>query len=268
MDASESQQGPTVVTKREKELAEGCDLTVITEASPVIHLNGMVSDAARRVFGIEAQRYDLLSVPSIKHVLKQQEWIDVLATDVMTALALHKAEKLLVATMSVQPRILIQQLKEYLHGHGPRIRGFTLQRPRLLGSMTTLVIGCMDYRLRGPTGFGPRLAERLGNDAFGILATAGAAKELGTDTPRTRMVLAQLELAKDLRRVVLCSHTDCGKYDARRTFKGDAGAEKATLIGDLNAARDNLRARFPRLRIDTMIASVRNDRCVGLIDAD
>lgn len=257
----------TQARKRQHELAEGCDTTVITESAPFIYTAGgeTIRDASDQVFGTRPTRYDLLSVPSLKHLAKDQASIDLLAHDLATAIGLHGVEKLLVASLTVPPRPLIQRLKEH-PSVPPRIRmkGFTLQRPRVIPDVKTMALTCMDWRLHGPGGFGSSFASLYDATGVSVLATAGAAKELAHDGPRYDMIMSQLELvAGKIDRLVLVSHTDCGKYGGARAF-ANPEAEILALTADLEAAKARIAAALPKLKIKTAIAKTRGTRCLGV----
>jgi len=253
--------------RKQHALAEGCDTTVVTESAPFIYQGGgdVLRDASDQVFGVRPSRYDLLSYPSLKHLVKERRWLDVLAHDLATAIGLHGVEKLLVASMSLPPRTLIQMLKE--HDEVPeriKVKGFTLQRPRVMPDPKTLALTCMDWRLHGAAGFGSPFANAFDASGYSVLATAGAAKELAHDTPRSEMIFSQLELiAGKIGRLVLVSHTDCGKYGGSKAF-ASAEVELRTLTADLEAARSRIQAAFPKLKISLGVARTKGTRCLGV----
>ncbi len=266
MRANETERQDPVSQAKQKEIAHGCDLTVITESMPYIHHGPLIGTAYGQVFKGEIGRFDLLSVPSGKHLLKDPEWIDAVASDLLAALDLHKVEKALVATHSTQPRPLIQRLEERADLRGRvRIKGFTLPYPRPYEETRTLVISCMDWRLHGRHGLVDQLTGTFSLSRFGILATAGGGKDLGTECGRSRMVMAQLEtLSRSLTRVIICSHTDCGKYGGDKAFAG-ADDQQERLVADLEASRARIRERFPRLQVQTAIALTKGGCCHGVV---
>lgn len=267
MRASESTGNEALHLHREQQLADGCDTTVITEAAPfVFSADGeMIRTASDYAFNARPPRFDLLSFPSLKHLMKEKEWIDLLAHDVATALGLHRAEKVLVAPLTIQPRPLIQRLRE-CEGipEDLKVKGFTLRRPRIQPDAKLMAVTCMDWRLHMPGGVGAQLATRYDVPAPSIFATAGAAKELAHDSVRSRMAFAQLELvAGKIGRLVLLSHTDCGKYGGSKAFESP-DAELRTLTADLDAARARIEAAFPKLKVLTAIARTKGHRCLGI----
>lgn len=249
--------------------ADGCDTVIVTEAMPFIYAFGgaALRDASGQVFSAAPPRYDLFAVPSLKHLMKEQAWVDLLADDLVAAIGLHGVAKALVASLSAPPRPLIQRLKEtaVLRDGAPKMKGFTLQRPRFSTDPGTLVLTCTDWRLHGPEGLDGQLAAVTNaHSSLGVFATAGAAKELVTEGVRCQMALSQIDLvAHKLERLVLVAHTDCDRYGGSRAFK-DADAELRALAGDLAAAKTRISAAFPKLKIATAIARVKGTRCCGV----
>ncbi len=267
MRVTENAGSEALHLQRERQLADGCDTTVITEAVPfVFSADGeMLRTASDYVFNARPPRFDLLSFPSLKHLLKEKEWIDLLAHDVATALGLHQAEKVLVASLSTQPRPLIQRLRE-CDGipDGLKVKGFTLRRPRIQPDAKLMALTCMDWRLHMPGGIAAHLAREYGTAELSVFATAGAAKELAHDSARSRMAFAQLELvAGKIGRLVLLSHTDCGKYGGSKAFASPE-EELRILCADLDAAKARIETAFPKLKVLTAVARTKGHRCLGI----
>ncbi|HTM68199.1 MAG TPA: hypothetical protein VL426_02765 [Candidatus Binatia bacterium] len=267
MRVSEGDDKKEVSNRRQHDLAEGCDTTVVTEAAPFIYHGGgdVLRDAADQVFNQRPARYDLLSYPSLKHLTKEQRWIDILAHDVATAIGLHGVEKLLVAAHTVPPRNVILRLKENPAVPARlRVKGFTLQRPRVMPDPKVMALTCMDWRLHGAAGFGSQFANAFEASGYSVMATAGAAKELAHESPRSEMLFSQFELvAGKVGTLVLVSHTDCGKYGGARAFASPE-AELRTLTDDLEAARSRILAAFPKLKVRIGIARTKGTRCNGV----
>lgn len=258
----------TTTKSRRQTIAEGCEAVIVTEAMPFVYAFGgaALRDASDQVFSAPPARYDLFAVPSLKHLMKEQAWVDLLASDIAEAMGQRGAAKALVASLSAPPRPLIQRLKDsvVLRDGAPKMKGFTLQRPRFSTDPGTLVLTCADWRLHGPDGLDGQLACAIGARNVGVFATAGGPKDLVTDGIRCQMTLSQLDLvAHKLERLLLVAHTDCDRYGGSRAFK-DAGAELAALEADLAAAKARINAAFPKLKIATAIARVRGVRCLGI----
>jgi hypothetical protein len=254
---------------RERQLASACDLTVITESPPSVHSGGLLAEAIRRSFGTEARTYDLLSVPNLKLMLKDAGACAMLAEDVRTAVSLHRMERILVASVTVPPRQVIQRLKdqEALRGaKNLRFKGFTIQRPRAFRAdeYRTLVVTCMDFRLQGPEGIGA-FYDLVGRVPFGLAATPGAAKDLAHPSTRRRVIAGQLAIAggRGLKRVVLVSHEDCGKYGGRDAFASDAN-QRNTLAKDLLGGARWINECFPALEVTRAIARCDKRRILGI----
>ncbi len=251
---------------KQKELAQGCEITVLTESASFIHHDGPISDALRLQYDRETASYDLLSVPSLKHATKDQAHLDLLVTDIKTALSLHRAEKILVASLTIQPRQLIRYLKDRDDLRGRvTFKAFAVNRPRRYEEQQTLVVTCMDWRLHGASGIGRFMGETFNAPAYGVLATAGAAKELHPGTVRNDLFLSQMELiaTKGLKRVILLSHTDCGKYGGDAAF-GGITPQRATLSADIDATAKALAELFPKLKVEGGIARTVGNVLVGV----
>lgn len=268
----ENAQAASVVpaTKgRRQTVVEGCDTAVITEAIPLVYAFGgaAIRDASEQVLGTSPARYGLFAVPSLKHLFKEQAWVDLLAADVAEAVGRNGVKKALIASLSTPPRPLIQRLRETsaLKDDAPKMKGFTLQRPRFPTDPGVLVLTCADWRLHGPDGLDGMLGGALGlRSGVGVFATSGGPKDLALDGTRSQMAFAQIELvAHKLDRVVLVAHTDCDRYGGSAAFK-DADAELAALTQDLDAAKARIVAAFPKLKVATAIARVKGPRCCGI----
>ncbi len=241
-------------------------MTVVTESATTIHHDGLITDALRRTFNYH-DSYDLLTVPSLKDLLTNEDHVKVLANDVLTAVSLHHVEKLLIASMATG---CAEQVRERIKKACPalakmRIKTYTLERPRSLRLKKPLVITCMDYRLQGERGFARMMSDAFGLDEYGVVATAGAGKELGRISTRADMVLAQLAnfVQKGLRRVIILSHTDCGKYGGDKAFADDH-AQCASLTGDLTVAAAVLRNAFPNISVETGIIRCHGHEVTGI----
>ncbi|HTK04625.1 MAG TPA: hypothetical protein VL500_03510 [Candidatus Eisenbacteria bacterium] len=258
---------PELAEVRQHELADGCDTTIVTEAAPAIFANGgaRLREASDLVFKNRPTRYDLLSAPSLKLLTQRQEWLDLLAGDVLMTVGLHRVEKVLVATATAPHQIFIRQLRQT-----PDIRrtlsmgGVTLPQAADHGHAGTMALTCMDWRLHGPGGFGSYFAKLYDTGRFSVFGTAGAAKELAHEGVRSDMVFAQIALLKGRTdRMVLVSHTDCGRYGGARAFAGP-DAELRRLAADLAAAKHRVETAFPWLTVKTAIARTRGNRCLGV----
>jgi carbonic anhydrase len=224
---------------KQKELAQGCEITVLTESASFIHHGGPIRDALRLQYDRETASYDLLSVPSLK---------------------------ILVASLTIQPRQLIRYLKdrEDLKGR-VTFKAFAVNRPRRFEDQQTLVVTCMDWRLHGANGIDRFMGDAFNAPTYGVLATAGAAKELHPGTVRNDLFLSQLELVatKGLKRVILLSHTDCGKYGGDAAFGGTT-AQRATLATDLEETARSIAEQYPKIKIERGIARTVRNTLVGV----
>lgn len=257
---------PPHADAKQKEIAHGCEITVLTESASFIHHGGTVTDALRLQYDRGSSRYDLLSVPSLKHATKDPKHVDLLVTDILTALSLHRAEKLLVAALTVHPRHLIRILKDRDDLRGRvQFKAFGVNRPRRLEEQHTLVVTCMDWRLHGVQGIGAYVGQAFGSPQYALLATAGAAKELHPGTTRNDLFLSQLGLmtSKGLKRVIFLSHTDCGKYGGDAAFDGRE-KQRTALVTGLETARQSLAEHFPKLKIELGIARTEQNRLMGV----
>ncbi|HJV32653.1 MAG TPA: hypothetical protein VJ694_01365 [Patescibacteria group bacterium] len=268
MDVSAQKKSADVnhADAKQKEIAHGCEFTVLTESASFIHHGGPIRDALRLQYDRENASYDLLSVPSLKHATKDQAFVDLLVGDITTALSLHRAEKILVASLTIQPRQLIRYLKDRDDLRGRvAFKAFSVNRPRRLEEQQTLVVTCMDWRLHGANGIGMYVEKAFGVAQYGLFATAGAAKELVPGTARNDLFLSQLDLvaSKGLKRVILLSHTDCGKYGGDVAFEG-VERQREKLSADLDAAADAIATHWPKLRIERGIARTVRNRLAGI----
>lgn len=257
----------TAAKSRRHASTEVCDAAIVTEAMPFVYAFGgaALRDASDQVFSAAPSRYDLFAFPSLKHLTKEQAWVNLLANDIAEAVG-HGVAKMLVASLSAPPRPLIQRLKDAaaLRDAMPKMKGFTLQRPRFSTDPGCLVLTCSDWRLHGPNGLDAQLTGALGVRNVGVFATPGGAKDLVADGGRCQMALSQIDLvAHKLERLVLVAHTDCDRYGGSRAFK-DADAEVRSLTDDLAAAKARINAAFPKLKIATAVARVKGTRCHGI----
>lgn len=241
-------------------IADGCSMTVVTESAATIHHDDMITSALTRSFNYDAH-YDLLAVPSLRELLKSNDHIQILANDVMTAVSLHHVESLLIASMSTG---CAAQIRRRITQACPAIRNMhiretTLERPRNLELHEPLVLTCMDWRLHGANGFRSMMQGAFAVERFALMSTAGAGKELGHLGARTKMVLSQLSRFANagVTRVIVLSHTDCGKYGGNAAFADDH-AQCVGLTSDLGNATKLLREKFPKIRFETGII-----RCHG-----
>lgn len=274
---SDSERGQADVKQRE--IAHGCSMTVVTEPNPAIHMNGVIEAALDRTYpeadgrgpvsrhgagcGGE-RRYDLISVPGLKYAAKNDQTVELLAEDILTAVGLHGTENVLVVTADHSHSPLVQKLDDHpkLKRALKCVRGYTAKPRRDPAAEKTLAVACMDWRLHGAGGFVGRLAEAFRLTAgFGLMTLPGAAKELGADMPRGAALARELERLADkgLRRVILVSHTDCGKYGGDAAFSGPP-QQQERLRGDLAAARAFIMSRLPGLAVSLAIAVIADSR--------
>jgi hypothetical protein len=70
-------------------------------------------------------------------------------------------------------------------------------------------------------------------------------------------------VAGKLDRLVLVSHTDCGKYGGSKAFSSP-DAELRKLTEDLEAARSRIYASFPKLKVRLAVARTKGTKCGGV----
>ncbi len=233
--------------RKQTEIAHGCSMTVVADPDSFIHNGETIPGALARTYPDgsppETRRYDLLAVPGLKYLPKNRAAADLVVEDVLTAVGLHGAEDLLVVTADHCHTPVVRCLTEHprLKKVMRNIRGFTASSARKPNPMRTLVLTCMDWRMHGPGGFAETMRRTFGlRDGFAQMTVPGAAKELmdgGRMTLRGEVVAGQIAplIRRGLSRVIVVSHTDCGKYGGSGAFAG-WGDQLCRLARDLDAA--------------------------------
>ncbi len=118
-----------------------------------------------------------------------------------------------------------------------------------------IVVHCMDFRFA--KGLAQYVADQgLAGDAD-IVGWAGAGKAFLDDTSK-EFALLQVELSQKLHGITeihVINHIDCGAYGGRTAFADDQ-AERAKHIADVQAVRELIVERFPKLAFHGYIASL------------
>lgn len=245
----------------QERIAQACGTIVLADSLADIHLSGHVPAWVSCKTG--SSRYDLVSLPRLEAY--HERTVEILAEDIGTAVSLHRNEKLLVYA-AVLDDAFVDALKDRL---SPLLEAtlsmeaYEVGRGRDIGleGSETLVISCMDWRLHGPEGgLIASLGEALGEDAsrFDLLATAGGGKELTRSFPRWPLIRDKIR-ESGAKRVIVLSHTDCGKYGGSTSFCSGPH-ELAALTGDLNGAITSLIATETCLDVRCGIAQLDGDR--------
>jgi hypothetical protein len=254
----------------QKRLAQACSMTVLTEPDPYIYGDGAITRALRTTFPWlfaktgQPPEYDLLSVPGLKYLPKNKALLEQTMADIMTAIGLHNVEHLLVVTAGHSHTPIVQRLQDNatVRKAMRRIRGYEA-RPRINAPpLKSLVIGCMDYRLyeRGRLDVAAASAFKAPLDGIGVMTVPGAAKDLREGERRGDLVVGLLEplIKRGLGRVLLISHTDCGKYGGCAAFTDDRD-ERERLRHDLETASAFLCSKTG-VKVDIGIAAVSGHR--------
>ena len=123
-----------------------------------------------------------------------------------------------------------------------------------------LVLRCMDFR------FVSSIREHLLNlglgDQYDLVSVAGAAKNLvdPSNPADPEFIFRQIDIAHRLHQieeVIIINHLDCGAYG--KIFNSP-DEERARHVADLNNAKAMIAARFPNLRVVTLLAGLAEDR--------
>lgn len=256
-------------SRKEREIAHGCALTVITE--PCLAAADGLIPACLEVMcpAIWRQkkkktRYDLLSLPSLADAVEDSTVFDLLVGDLRTAISLHQAE---YAAIICDDPLVRTLLAERLAQH-PQLRGIQILHhwaKKSLAPAETLVVTCMDWRLHGPGGFMAMVRTALGEPTADLMTIPGVGKDLRSGSLRGQVVLDQLGrlVSEGLLRLILVAHTDCGKYGGHAAFAGELD-EADRLSRDLRAAAD-LIERACGLTVGLAIAEISKDRASRLV---
>lgn len=249
---------------KQEEIAHSCALTVITDPRSAVRPDALAR-SLRRSFPAACSapaaetRYDLLAVADLDEVADDGVRFELLVEDVRTAISLHRTEYLAIITEEATQARLLEKLRGV-----PELAGVTMGGCRVPSSKTAggglLALTCMDWRLHGRGGFIESFRRAFGDYPDGLLTIPGAAKDLNTATVRGRTAVASLyELAgSGFDRLVLVSHTDCGKYGGCAAFAG-AAEEAGRLAADLRRAAAFLRIHL-EIEIGLGVAEIRQDR--------
>lgn len=230
-------------------IAHACKTTVLTLMD--CHLHTATTAVERLVRGITNDpqaRFNLLTCMDFGWL--SRDTIQILANDISAAVSLHHAERLLLyldephrALAKALERELGPKVWEKLDVNVALIPEWALGEKRRLKGM---IISCMDFRMHGSEGgLLAKTAETFGIDldAYGILATAGGAKEL-TSFDLRRLAHVKDNMPEDGEEIILLSHTDCGKYGGDAAFKSGE-LQISRLRHDLHEAMTVLRTIYP-----------------------
>ncbi|MBI4458002.1 hypothetical protein HY633_03510 [Candidatus Uhrbacteria bacterium] len=254
-------------TKADEKIAKGCDVTVVTAADPLIHHRNVIPAAIKQAFGADS-RYDLLSFPDFPAAFDDGA-VAQLAHDVETAISLHRVEKVLVLEPDGKGQPYAALLAHHFRGTKVEVKS----APTFVGerrSYRTLVVTCMDWRLHGEGGFLTRCLRSMPEE-YGIMTVPGVVKDLAAgDKFRSRWVRGQIlngVLNRGVERIMLVSHTDCGKYGGSAAFRHNYLDEIQALREDLRLAvrlaadhRDGSTFSLPaNVSLETAIASLQID---------
>lgn len=117
-----------------------------------------------------------------------------------------------------------------------------------------VLVTCMDWRLH--PGLDDRVREAVGGACDLVVVPGGVKSLLPDGDPAVReFLLDSIGISARLHatgRVVLANHTDCGAYGGQAAFGSDA-QEVARHRADLESARRVVEARFPSLRVETLL---------------
>jgi hypothetical protein len=259
---------------KEQQLAHGCRLVVVADSVFYLHRTRTIQRLAAEQLGLTEPlpqiRFDLLAIPDLLGQTKSTAAIDLLATDVATAIGLHGTESLLGIGENGSPDRLIQAVAAHpaLKGRLLKTAACSVSRPALTPWSRQAVIGCMDWRLhgRGDLPARARFAFGHGRSATDLVTVPGVAKGLRTDGPRFRAVVRWLKVLRQrgLKRLFLVSHEDCGGYGGHETFDS-RDEENLVLTEHLQAAAKRFGQRLPNLSISLGIAELSGDDSVSRV---
>lgn len=240
-------------------------MTLITESAASLHLDGHAERALRQTVGYSG-RYDLLALPSLEAAMGFFDHADIVRSDLKAAVGLHQVERAFVLTDNKPFRDVIEKIDSRVYGTNLRFAGYTDHVSAAYGDGESLVVTCMDWRLHGPGGgLTNAIKKKFGLDRFDLMAFAGAAKEVASGTRRS-FLMNQIDAAlqRGLKRIILLSHTDCGKYGGRGAFR-NADVEYRALGTDLQVTCEMLRTDFPSLALDAGILETGADSVSQLV---
>jgi hypothetical protein len=249
--------------RREREIAHGCALTVITEPQYLgsddlipACLELMYPEIWKRKK--KKTRYDLLSLPDMTAAAEDSLSFDLLVEDLRTAISLHQAEYAAIISDSPARASLAERLMQHPQLQNIQVRHYWSKAS--LAATECLAVTCMDWRLHGTGGFAPLLRAAFREPTANVMTIPGVAKDLTAQSPRGRAVLTQLDrLASDgLRKLILAAHTDCGKYGGHGAFDGDL-EETGKLTCDMRAAADLIQ-RHCGLEVSLALAEIGKDK--------
>lgn len=231
---------PSSRTPAEEQHANECRTVVITGAR---HAPDRARNLTRAIKAHGHRgRFDLLTVadpekladPSGKDLLEQ------VVADTRLLAKFHKGEQVVVATYG-DPRPIVRTLAEHpeikggLSVLGADLRGHSV---RLTGA-ENVALACADFRQHDEQR-GKDLPEHLraalsldGRPA--MLAVPGGANALAVDSPRRRIVMAELEelhARQPFRQLALAVHTDCAALGGDRAFTDGKGRPDAHVQHD------------------------------------
>lgn len=124
---------------------------------------------------------------------------------------------------------------------------------------STLIVHCLDFRLQRAIKKYLEEQKLLGD--CDVVAIAGAVKNL-------EFVLDQVDISKrlhNIKKIILMNHTDCGAYGGSPAF-GSLEQEIRHHEAELTTAREAILAIYPELEIQTLLAKIRPDHSVSLVD--
>lgn len=258
--------------------ASECRTVVITDARHAPDRAKVLTAFIRRKG--HRGRFDLLTVadpwkladPGGKDLFEQ------VVADTRLLATFHKGEQVIVATYS-DPSAIVKRLAAHpeikggLAVHGVDLRG------RSSGLRVTEDVGlaCADFRQHDEQK-GRDLPEHLRKallleDRPALLAVPGGANSLAEDSPRRRIVIAELEALYErqpFQRLALAVHTDCAALGGNKAFidgKGlvDAHVQHDALVEMLHQAILFARERFPGVTVRAAIVRLKDGQVFKVI---
>ncbi len=124
---------------------------------------------------------------------------------------------------------------------------------------TTLLISCVDFRLRDET---EKLMNKIGLlDQYDEVAIPGASLAvIGEKHPHwaatAKDIIGLLKTLHDIKQVVILDHKDCGAYKLNFGAKRMATEEMATHKEVMLQATKEIQKAFPKLKIYALIMSI------------
>jgi Putative carbonic anhydrase len=129
---------------------------------------------------------------------------------------------------------------------------FHFDAPREKYHCDAAILWCFDNRFE--LGF-RKFLKRIGVINSDPIKIAGGAKVLASPDHESDREFVFDQIRKSIRlhgtrRVILMLHSDCGAYGGLTAFRGDASAEAAHHLRELQQAAANLKAAIPEIAVE------------------